>query len=78
MATAPTPATILCNIDLAINAKVTGIIDGAVKEFSIRDKRITEYSLTELLDLRKEFSLIASALAVGGIKKVVVRNVGWH
>lgn len=72
-----TVETILHNIDLAINAKVTGIISGAVKEFSIRDKRITEYSLTELLDLRKEFQLLVSGKAVGGLKQVVIRNRGY-
>lgn len=77
MATAPSAATILCNIDIAINNRVKDIIDGAVEEFSIRDKRVKEYSLEQLIVLRKEFQLLASAVAVGGLRKVVTRNRGY-
>ena len=71
-----TTSEILHNIDLAINAKVTGIINGEVKEFTIRDKRIIEHSLEDLRKLRAEFQALASAVANDGLRKVVFRNRG--
>lgn len=78
MPTSPTDAEMLTSINIAIKSKTDGISEGEVKELSIRDKRFIEYPLTELLDLRKYFKNQASAVAVNGIKKVVIRNVGHH
>lgn len=72
----PSATTILENIDKAINAKVLGIALGEVKEFTIRDKRIIEFSLDELRGLRELYTPLAASEKIGGLRKVVIRNRG--
>lgn len=64
------PQTIIDAIDAAILAKLQG---GAVRSYSIGDRNLTNMSVKELTDLRKEYASVLAA-SKGGVKNYASFN----